>query len=631
MSDFYVKESEYRAASKTVKEFCDALNDKVLQYYNTIRQISEKGVSSGELHDALIQYMSSVNALNGRFKVLGEYFSMLVDSFIQEVISADTVDGGECIYEKGEDNRDYTDAMYSQLISCLDDPWCSITDDFGDWLIGLVQDIFGIFNIDFVREILGNNHKLLLEYLDVNKEALDAVFHAEWSIDAAYKARLESFFNAFWNALEMIRGLSRVMTPLYAGTTNFTVAQIDSIMGGRLASMQKSFQRLGEVKLFGQNATLEQIGSFAENQWSSSYFDSAKYAGCDFMEGLGIPTAIGMTAFQMFDIAKETIAESALHLDELSATKYNELMIKKELAAVLSEEMEKNSYTGSEYQEGVKDFKTYLKYLKDGGDAFYDHYNNIRLDGTPRSEQGPRLIIDGRTKEAKQFRSELKGLKNAGKILKYGDQALEYTAEALADYSKGLEVLDSLERNYAGDEIMTKAIQEIRGEYEKQTDAMFEKAADIAANDGVDALEGFFATTPVGGVVATIEESIDIVGEASGLGTRSKAAYSAMVHNQMQNTTEKAYVSAVEKLREANESGMDHNSEEYIQLAEDVRHCFSLNKNNTVEMFQQMADASTGEKRDYFRYCMKMAERMDLRDSSAPDIVRFDEYQKGNY
>lgn len=622
MSDFLINTAEFNASTKQMDAFCDGMTEKLRQYHDTIRKIYESGISSGETHDALERYLSYIEPLPDCFKTLRTQYGSIVEHFITDVTAADKLKGKAFIYEKSTIRRDYTDAMLRELEDCLDDPWCELTDSFGDYLRDKLIKFADIFNIDLVREIFKKNHKVLLDYMDATRADLQAVFKAEWDIDATYEKRLKTFYLAYWDALEMIRGLSRVMVPLYAGTSNFSAAQIDAIMGGKYESLTKSMAALEDLPLDKMSVTAKQIADFVQANWDDSYFLDAMKTGSGFIDDIGFFTTAGITVFNMFDIAETEFAQFLAGTDGSFATLYNETMIKKELMAVIEEEVGKNPYKAAEYDEDIKDMKDFLKLFKKYGKEAYKYMNTHRI------EEGGRLIMDGRTREAKKYNEMLEGLDNAGKILEYGDKAIDYFARAMTDYSKGLEILDSFAVNYEGDEMMTRVIAEIRGEYAKEFNAMIGNALDIAAEGSVDAAKEIFSSTPVGGVIKAIEAGIDLTGDVTGLGDKSEASYNAMLHYNLNAEANSAYTRAVEKFHQAIESGLDPSSEAYQFFADDVKNCFTLSKNNTVNMFNEMAKASSGAKSSYYSYCARQASQMTLQDSESPVFMSFEEYQK---
>lgn len=609
---FVLSDREFRETADEVCGFCHVLESALDQYGEIAGRLAAEAIPSGAVHDALERYNLYISRLRIVSRGIGEKFSQVVNSFIADVEAADSY-----LYVAGLSTiRDFSQEEYEHLKACLDDTWCAETDSIGDWLYGKFLKIVDFFHWDSVKEYLQGCHRLLLDLNDETLAGLNEMFSNVHSIDSRYgqsvggvggedfyTSRLDCAALALYGVRDMLAAMADIIEP---GKGRFTVQNIEATVGGLYTRMLEDYLKFIAVPVRGAKPTLAQIEKFASKDWAKEYFSDFDTASARFVSELGGWDAAMMVLFKMFGISRDVIA----HGD------YETYIMKLQLMAMFGEMVEEKLYADTGRQEALEDFRTLIKYVKKYGKDFYKYLN------THRDSSG-RLLLDGRTIPAKRYKQFLDGLDRAGDILKYGDKGLEILETLLTDYTVGLEALDAFERNFGGDEKMAAAIEEIRGLYEKQFSAYAEEVWELVKEFGVDKGLDLLSESPVMAVVKAIEETIDVVGDISGLGDKADSMYEALTHFNMSSETEAAYRRAVEKFQAA-----DPDSEEYQQLAEDVEYCFDLHKKNLKGMFDSMAKASDGSESSYYRYIAGRVDGLSMDDTSAPDILSYDEYLK---
>lgn len=611
---FILTDREFEEAAAEVSAYCTQLEQGLDQYSSAVTSVATTSIPSGEVHDALLLYIDYVEKLKTISTGIGEKFSRIVQSFIQDVEEADSY-----LYVAGvSSTRDFSAEEYEHLRACLDDPWCSLTDSFGDWVYSKILKVVDFFNLDAIKQFLHKCHRLLLDYNNETLAGLNALFSDVHSIDNKYGASVagaacnDYYTSRFAYAISALCGVRDMMNEMAAmvepGKGAFTPTAISSRLSGKYTEMLDYFEKFIGVPERGHQATVEEISDFVSQPWATRYFSGFSTATLMFVAGVGGLEAALMILFQMFDITKDTAIQG----------NYESYLTKKQLLGLLEDMTVDGLYSGSEHQERVDEMKTYLKYFKKYGEEGYKYLNTHRY-----GEEGKK-ILDGRTVEARKYREFTDGLGNAKKILSYGDEGLDYLSRLLADYSQGLEVIESFEANCEGNPEMLKTVQEIKALYNKEFLAWGDEAYKKIEEVGYDfAIKELGDATPVMAVVNAIDMGIDVVGDVSGLGADAKSTYSALSHFNMSTTTNDAFISAVEKLRAA-----DPTSEEYSALATDVKNCFALHKNTMVEMFNNMAAASDGTEKSYYRYCASRANSLTLNEYREPGILTYDEYLK---
>lgn len=611
---FILKDSEFEEAATEVSAYCKQLEQGLDQYKSAMTTVATDSIPSGEVHEALLLYIDYVEKLKIISTGIGEKFSRIVKNFIKDVEEADSY-----LYLAGvSSTRDFSEEEYQHLKECLDDPWCSVTDSIGDWIYSKILKVVDFFHWDGVKQYLHECHRLLLDYNDETLSGLNTIFANVHSIDSKYGASIAGagggdYYTAHFayaiialcDVRDMMNEMAAIIEP---GKGAFTPTAISSRLNGKYSEMLDDFERFIGVPERGSQATVEEISDFVSQPWATRYFSGFSTATLMFVASVGGLEAVSMILFQMFGITKDTVVQGD----------YKSYLTKKQLLSLLEDMTVDGLYSGSEQQELVDEMKTYLKYFKKYGKEGYDYLNTHRY-----GEDG-KLILDGRTVEARKYREFLDGLGNAKEILSYGDKGLDYLSRLLADYSKGLEVIESFEANCEGNPEMLKSVQEIKALYNKEFLAWGDEAYKRVKEVGYDlAIEELGNATPVMAVVNAIDKGIGVVGDVSGLGTDAKSTYSALSYFNMSTATNDAFISAVEKLQAA-----DPASEEYSALATDVNNCFALHKKNMVEMFNNMADASNGTEKSYYRYCASRASNLTLSEYREPAVLTYDEYLK---
>ena len=609
-----IKDSEFTSAGKKFKAYCNVLEDVILQYKTTLNDIGARAISSGATHDALLKYIEYIAKLEIIARGTGEKCNSLVNSFIAEVERAD-----DYLYDAGisDSIRDFSSEEYNRLVECLDDPWCSITDSIGDWFYEKINKIIDFFNWDSAKSFLQKCHRLLLDYNDETKQGLTILFDRVHEVDRNYGSSNAGavpgdgdYYTCYFACVVLTMCQIRDMLDIMSDIINprngmFTVDNIDDKLGKAYETLLSYYEQTVNIKELGQKPTVSEISDFASQPWSNQYFSCFFWPMSDFIADMGGYEAFKMVVFNMFEIAG----------DRLLIGDYEEYMAKKQLLAVLEDMAQDYKFSESDEKEAIDDCNTFLKYVKKYGDNWYEYMN------TTRGENG-KLLLDGRTKEAKEFNRFLKGLGGAQKILKYGSQGIEFVSQLFADYEEGLQILDSFEKNYSGDQTILNAVSQIRELYNKEFDAWAFKAVQEVEEIGIDVgLKKLGKAIPVVAVVSAIGEGIDLVGDLAGVGSESQSMYDALVYYQLYDSSQAAYNNALAAFKVA-----DPNSEEYQVLAQDVENCFNLHKKNIVEVFNAMSKASNGTKQSYYHYCAKQAETLTMHDGTQPDILSYDEF-----
>ena len=613
-----IKDSEFLEAGRSFNAYCDVLEEVILQYKAILNKISTDAVSSGATHDALVRYSEYIANLETITKDIGKKCNSLIYSFIAEIEMAD-----DYLYDAGISDpiRDFSEKEYNRLISCLDDPWCSITDSIGDWIYDKINKMIDFLNWDSAKSFLQTCHRWLLDYNDETRQGLTLLFVRVREVDQKYgKSSPGATFNSgdyetcyfgfifltMYQICDMLDAMSDIINPKNG---MFTVSNIEDRLGNAYKNLLAYYKQTLEIKEWGSKPTISEISDFASQPWANSYFSCFFWPMSDFISDIGGYETFKMVVFNMFEIAE----------DKALIGDYEEYIAKKQLMSVIGDIAQDYKFSESDEKKAIDDCQTFLKYVKRYGDNWYKYMN------TTRGENG-KLLLDGRTKEAKEFDRFFKSLGGAQKILKYGSQGVEFISKLFADYKQGLQIIDSFEKNYADDQTITNAISQIRKLYNKEFGAWGIEAIQEVEKIGIEeGLNKLGDLVPVVAVVNKIGDGLDLVGEFTGIGSRAQSMYDALTYYNLYNSSQIAYDNALEAFKTA-----DPNSEEFQILAQDLENCFNLHKKNTIEVLNAMSKASTGTKQSYYSYCAKQAEMLTMHEIIKPNILSYNEFLSFN-
>ncbi len=235
--------------------------------------------------------------------------------------------------------------------------------------------------------------------------------------------------------------------------------------------------------------------------------------------------------------------------------------------------------------------------------------------------QNGKLILDGRTKEAKRLKAFTEKLKTAKKIAKYTAKTADYLMTLFADYSDQQDILESMALSAEGNPEAMKQVERLRRVYENEWTVVLNKAIDDAGEGIYDvAFGGLEKLFPALGVAT---ETIDVIGNATGLGPQYRAAFDAMQMKTVTSQSQALYKAAVDKLKKAKPTDAN-----YQALVDSVNSTFELHKKNMETMYTKMAESMTGTEKSYYEYCAEQVRNMDLKNPNPPTILSYTEYTK---
>lgn len=617
--ELIIRDYEFDTAASECKRFSEALESTLQKYDEIIGEVLRYGVSSGLVHDSLEVYREYVIGLKDMAQGIGSRMSSLTKDYVKELESAD-----DYLYDagKGTEIRDYSEKEYIKLREFLSgkgwyyfygkETWWDAFTKFFSWIVST------IFN---GKSLIQKCQRTLMDQNNETLKGLEDVFDGVYSLDDAYGRPTTGYFAEVISAMD---GVYRQLMEMDALLKTALSGQMTpELIHSRLSPMYEKLLLLngavGGIRTSSSVPTPEDIGRFAESAAAAGYFSGCTRQAIEFGNSITILDGAGMTIFQMADlfdiyVKKGNFIDSDGHLVG-SADAINTYKTKEALMEMLDSSADTEYLYDKTFKESLGSLMILGKYYKKFGDKFEEYIKfNTAEDGS--------IMLDDTIFSADQLKMFNKCVSLFGTISKDFEKGVDFVSRLIADYSAGIAILDSYERNFSSDDEIGKALAEIRKLYEKDTDAWVTECLRKYMEDGYNVVdkkisksfEVFFLEG------SATKAALDAFGEASGWGARAKGAYDFTIYQGLYNSSLAAYQSALEKLRAA-----DPSSEQYETLTTDVNNCFNLCKNSAVKMFESMETASV-DKKDYYRYCRRQVEKASVFDKNPLAILSYEDY-----
>lgn len=614
--DLIICDIEFEIAAGTLSAYMNRLYSALSQYHSIVDSVKSSGVSSGEVHDALCEFSEQISKVLGVCEGLGGMAESVISNFLSDFDDADSY-----IYKSGiSPVRDFSLQEQEYMMAVLDDPLTYFTDEALDTILGLVKSIIDIvdrfIDVDSLKRKIQTWKRAVFDYNDTTRHELNAIINAVYSVDrkygvvesgpgatgAAYVGTFADFLYLLMDIQKYVEKMAAIVGP---GKGQFTVQVIHETFGDLADSINEEYDHLKDIAV-STEPTVESISDFVVDDTCFEIFNNSYIIS--FFAALGFAEGYEMSLFNWY----KQMTDSVVH--------GSDYQIKLELQSILESEFSKGSYFDKAKTEEREDVKKAIKAFLDGGEEELDKYYKSR--NTQRDEN-KKLLLDGRTTEAKRIKGAMEALGDISKFVEMGDDGLELLARLFYDYDEGLEIIESYERNCQYGEA-AKVLREIKADYNKEFSAITSQICETAGEYGLDAAVGALKDyVPIIKKIFGVQAVIDEVGDYTGLKEKGDGIYDACWSAQVSEGTEKAYQNAVIKLRNCT---APHDSDEYKMLTNDVKNCFNMNKNALADTYSAMAKAETGTKKSYYQFYADRLRNMSIQDADNSKFITYEEY-----
>ena len=616
-----VRFSDYRKAASDFKKNMNLYQKELYGVIEDMTRVLESGLISGKSHDEAAFFVKNLSYAYEIPEGISDQFSSIINDYLDQLDSIQKIGGESILYARsysGLRNYEYTlfEKLFKQAETADHDEglFHFLLDWYEDnvvYLVSKINDMVGCpmwwHTMDTsVEKKLDVARQNLMQYKDVTKRRLREMYIDLCEAENATTVKINPVINTLATLNEYIKMLTN---SLYTANGVINVSNHVEIENLR-QSLLEDYNDLLSV----EDTSTEQIVEFIRSEDYKNYTDENLTIVRDqiakITDGLDITQSgeyweyLKMVFLIMPDMSKATI--SSIY----TGKSYDEAILEKEVFSMLKAEAKSIDFNDGKAKE---DYNNYVKLLK---------------DLSKYGEEGFKKLYSG-DKRYKKYRECIKGFAKIDKffkVLKHSEKGVEILASLLVNYSKNVELLDSLQRCSSSDPRLEAAYNRVRRKYEDKLFSAFtqtiEYAGELGEEAATKAIETALSTTVLS-VVAAVEKTIDVVGEVTGEGAKVKAQYELMSYqNELLNSSGSALETSLQKL-----AGLKENDPDYPNALSDVKNTFAIHRRNLTSSYEKLAAASSGVKKDYYNYLSRNAAKMSISDLSKP-VITFEEYKK---
>lgn len=607
MGNLIINYKSYKNVTKILETDLDILNNVIDSYITSMVQVNYHGFISGEIAEAWVDLTSYVSYVRDYPKEVKTQLSKAINSYLDDLDNAQKYKGNSILYDYSyKKNKNYTSEHFRDLKKHVE------SDGYDDNLLKKAGNALEN-GWHWLGSLIGHNdnsksknikktQEHILQWRDITKGVLRTIEIDLNTVDSRYSKKLEGIY-IFVNQIQDY--LSKVKEILLnSDPNNFSISQYKGELDGKLCSLVSSYNAIINSDII----TNEDVEKFLENEdekfLSEAIDDIHEYLSDLSQIELFDADFWKILIYQQFNIVEGQIT---------SLGNYEEMLMKKELMEMFDDISSTEYYWNDSMTKDCMDnVKSILDEIKDSGKDLYEYLNSHRNpDGS--------LILDGRTKEAKNFLKFLDKFEKAGKIIDLGEKGAEFIYGLFVDYEKNLKFLESFENNAQISGEMKEVFKSIHETYEKELTSLVDQSIQLALSEGISAVYGL---CPVSKVIGTVKSTIGIIGNITGDSNATAARYELLSYGwDYVNSAESAFKNSYQKLLECSK-----NSDNYQEYLNDFKACFSVYKNSIIRIYEKMANASDGKQRDYYYYCSSQLAHLSLKNYNDINIMSYDEF-----
>lgn len=606
-----VKYSDYENFAQKYKQQLTDYKEWLELYLSYLDSVCNDAIISGKVHDALVVFRQELAKVLDMPEAVASSIVKIINDYLDDLDIAQKINGVSILYDRSYKGcRDYTSEYFVKLEKMSEQAdydsslWNSFWDLLEEAYYGIAK-FFGYYD-NSKEQSIKKTHEAILQYNDVTRRQVRNIRRKIEEADEKCYERLVLVKDFIWNMEEYISVFKEIMLNYQYSPSSFDISTVD--FASKYSVMIRSYNDVVVM----DTVTDEDVEEFLASEEPEKFMDEQVQIIHDYLTDL---SKLEMSDYdfwklvicQMFDVAEGEI---------LTGGEYEKLVMKKELTEMMDDLAENYVYSDSDEQEILDTVNSILEDAEKNGKTLYEYLNSIRgKDG--------KLVLDGRTKKAKEFLSFLDSLENAQEILKYGDQAIEILSKLFINYDKNLAFLDSFERNANLSAEMLECFKELRATYEHDLSQTVVDISRQIAENGVDVLYSI----SIGKMVGTVKQTIGLIGDLTGENARTAAQIELLNYgHDVVDSAQSAFLESMKKLK-----GASKNADNYNELMNDFKNCFAIYKNSLKRLFEKMALAAKGAQRDYFYYCSSEVSSMTLKEFSNIDFMSYEEYLKDGY
>ncbi|MBR4287069.1 MAG: hypothetical protein IKT55_05125 [Clostridia bacterium] len=615
----------YRKLSENFVKESENIKSEYLAYAKCLKQLTKNGVQSGKVHNELLIYTSYVEKVPELIDAISKKMKAFFPAYLDDMNAAQKFDGEYILYEENyTGTRDYTEENFKIMeIDCDNTSSdANIFEKINDWGEDLVASAFKFIGDIFNAWDARDTRFLVMEISDITKKQLKDIKENLHAAQAYYLVNAINIHNCVIDLNNYISVLNEI-SGSDIGSFSMTTFAL------RLSKYYNDIYDTLEDVYVDEGISWKAVEKFIKTDNVEEFFDKYSVEVKEFLEDLSSMDMKDkefwlMTISQLFDVAIREMMGWARKLFGEDYD-YETYLYDNEMMALFDQMAKTQTFEDSNYKEILGDYQEFMSLIKKYGDKWEEYLTGMR-------DENGKLLLDKRTKNYRYFKEFFQQFENAENIIKYGTEIVEVMAALTADYEKNLEILNTVIDDCDPNSEMAQSLARIKLRYENSWEncaSILKEKVNEWGDDLVKELlkskqlqSKVFKFTNVFKVVGWVELAIDVVNETTGLGEESQAKLQllTMGYNQIWSA-EEAYSNALAEVK-----ACDPNSEEYQQCLKDFAISFEYYRTTLKRLYDKMALASSGDKKDYYRYCAEKFEQLDLENYENFNVKTYEEY-----
>lgn len=592
-----VADKDYTTVKRMIKNYCVVLESLMDEYRKCIIKLAEEAVVSGEIHEALVAYISYVKKLNGKFTEVGNTFKNCCYNFVDEI---DYID--DYLYEKGEMTvRDFTDQEYRKILQMLesDGNWFQkILDRGEDRVLEFLNRWTDCYDVKKqLNDDLDNAHSALLDLNNANKKKVTGIFEGIAQTENRYGNNFDSKMvrirDCVYNLKKIISKCSEIVNP---ENGKFTAENINLELNDLYKQLNLYVNSMLIINDDAGDATIDEIEEFVEDSRNLSPFQFYNSIFSDIISQIG-----GWDAFNMAFWNKESLVLSSVTdrfsvpLDIASSDVYEYLMIKNNFAEILSN-TSKEKVDISKNEEAIKKAKdimdAILKKKKDYPD--YEKYKKIY--------DSLQDIADG---------------------MGYAMDISEILLDSFANYYANSKLIESLAEGVPEETLTARVVKDLMNEYDNIVFANMENVMKYSIKQATQ--KGIkngakIMSKSISELYSTVQFGVDVAGALTGLAGVSDKKLQFIILNSERVDLQCGY--------EHNFSIVADGSHE-IKDINNLKNSFNILKETYIKELDLLAgiaeDKRDLNKKAYYEYLQEQV-RNQTMNSGKIKVLTYKEY-----
>lgn len=568
-------------------------------YIDYLNKAKNSEIMSGAVSEQFAYFIEYASKLTEFSDEIKSAISKDLTTFLLEVDTDQTYNGQKIVYQSSYHGmRDFTDKKLVELKNLCESEDYN-TNFFNTAFNGLENTWYKLCNwfdssikekIFHAKTSSKRYQEKMLQLNDVTFKILKNIFRNVNQTDERYAKNLNCSLESIQKLVAYLDELVLIMDNGSKDIYNFSFENYRSKLDELYNDLEQQLTKLHNIYTV-TDEDLEIVIEEYDADFLQKQIDDLEA----FISTIGLDDAIEIIFYNLDDAAKA----------QLGFDSYEDVLYEEDVLNYIAAIVDNDDNAFQVEKKYLDDFETFLKYIKKcGGNADDITAFLARLDKS----------------ESKYFSEVIDkvGISNALKILKYGQEGIDWLIELFKDYGEHLKVLDTVERYCNSQGISQRVFKDIRDKYTKDTDKIISDIIKKALVEGVDSVISIIKPIKI---IKTILGTIETIGENAGADASAKAKYALNVYGYKVSEYKDGLTTAINNLKTCKKG-----TEEWDKYANDVKNMFSFFKTSLTDCYHKMSSAVTGKKKAYYDYVASLIDKLTLKNFNEITIPTYKQY-----